>query len=132
MGEGFIFRPYISHEPRWLIRYSNYATGLTTEESWFDSRKSEEICLIIQSGHTGSGAHPKAYPMGIGGCFPGGEVKRPWGYADHSPPSSVKIKNEGNFNSISPYMASWCVQGRFYLLYLGRKGARSQVYRRSV
>jgi hypothetical protein len=42
---------------------------------------------------TGSGAHPASYPMGTGGSFPGGKA-RPGRDADHSPPSSAKVKNE--------------------------------------
>jgi hypothetical protein len=37
---------------------------------------------------TGSGAHPASYPMGTGG------KARPGRDADHSPPSSAKVKNE--------------------------------------
>jgi hypothetical protein len=40
---------------------------------------------------TGSGAHPSSYPMGTGSSFPG--IRRPGRKADHSPPSSAKIKN---------------------------------------
>jgi hypothetical protein len=39
---------------------------------------------------TGSGAHPASYSMGIGGSFL--EVKRPRREANHSPPSSAKVK----------------------------------------
>jgi hypothetical protein len=42
---------------------------------------------------TGSEAHPASYPMGTRGSFPGGEA-RPGRDADHSPPSSAKVKNE--------------------------------------
>jgi hypothetical protein len=42
---------------------------------------------------TGSGAHPASYPMGTGGSFPGGKA-RLGRDADHSPPSSAKVKNE--------------------------------------
>jgi len=38
----------------------------------------------------GSGAHPASYPMGTSGSFPGGTAAR--GRADHSPPSSAKVK----------------------------------------
>jgi hypothetical protein len=40
-----------------------------------------------------SGAHPASYPMGTGGSFPGGKA-RPGRDSDHSPPSSVEVKNE--------------------------------------
>jgi hypothetical protein len=42
---------------------------------------------------TGSGAHPAACTMGIGGPFPGGKA-RPGCDADHSPPSSAAVKTE--------------------------------------
>jgi len=35
---------------------------------------------------TGSGVHPASYPVDTGDSYPGGE-------ADHSPPSSAKLKN---------------------------------------
>jgi hypothetical protein len=39
---------------------------------------------------TGSGAHPPFYPLGTRGSFPG--VKQLGSEADHSPPSSAKVK----------------------------------------
>jgi len=39
---------------------------------------------------TGSGAHPTSYPMGTGDSFLG--VKWLGSEADHSPPSSAKVK----------------------------------------
>jgi hypothetical protein len=42
---------------------------------------------------TGPGAHPAPYPLGTGDSFPGGKA-RPGRDADHSPPSSAKVKNE--------------------------------------
>jgi hypothetical protein len=42
---------------------------------------------------TGSGAHPASCPMGTGEPFPGGKA-RPGHDADHSPPSSAKVKYE--------------------------------------
>jgi len=44
---------------------------------------------------TGSGAHSASYPMVTEGSFPG--VKRPDRQADHSPPSSVEVKNARSF-----------------------------------
>jgi hypothetical protein len=38
-------------------------------------------------------AHPASYRMDTGGPFPGGKA-RPGRDADHSPPSSAKVKNE--------------------------------------
>jgi hypothetical protein len=40
-------------------------------------------------------AHPASYPMGTGGSFSGGE-------ADHSPPSSPKVKNAWSYTSTPP------------------------------
>jgi hypothetical protein len=42
---------------------------------------------------SGSGAHPASNPMGTGGSFLGGKA-RPGRGADHSPQSSVEVKNE--------------------------------------
>jgi hypothetical protein len=51
---------------------------------------------------TGSGAHPASYPLVTRGSFPGGE-------ADHSPPSSVEVKNAWSYTS-TPHHTSmtWC------------------------
>jgi hypothetical protein len=40
---------------------------------------------------TGSGSHAASYPMGTRGSFLG--VKRPVSEADHSPSSSVEVRN---------------------------------------
>jgi len=40
---------------------------------------------------TGSKFHPASYPVGNRASFPG--VKRPGREADHSPPSSVELKD---------------------------------------
>jgi hypothetical protein len=42
---------------------------------------------------TGSGAHPASYSMGTSDSFSGGKA-RPGHDADHSPPSSAKVKYE--------------------------------------
>jgi hypothetical protein len=63
---------------------------------------------------TGSGAHPASYPMGTGGPFPGGEV-RPGRDADHSPPSSAKVKYEYELYLLSPHAPPWHVAGHLYL-----------------
>jgi hypothetical protein len=47
-----------------------------------------------------SGAHPASYPTGTRGSFPG--VKRPEREADHSPPSSVEVKNEWSYTFTPP------------------------------
>jgi hypothetical protein len=48
---------------------------------------SSNLCV-----HTGSGAHPASCTMSTWGPFPGGKA-RPGRDADHSPPSSVEVKN---------------------------------------
>jgi hypothetical protein len=54
---------------------------------------------------TGSGTHPASYTMGTRGSFPGGEVERE---ADHSPPSSVEIKNAWSYTSTPKYAFKAC------------------------
>jgi hypothetical protein len=49
---------------------------------------SSSLCI-----QTSSGAHPTSYPMGTGGPFLGGK-EQPGRDADHSSPSSAKVKNE--------------------------------------
>jgi hypothetical protein len=53
----------------------------------------------------GSGAHPASYPMGTKGSFPG--VKRPGREADHSPTSSVEVKEWMELYLHSPNTPSW-------------------------
>jgi hypothetical protein len=57
--------------------------SLTRAEDFYSS-------LCVQ---TGSEVHPASYPMGTGGPFSGGKA-RPGSDADHSPPSSAKVKYE--------------------------------------
>jgi hypothetical protein len=49
---------------------------------------------------TGFGAHPASYPMGTGALSLG--VKRLGRETDHSPPSSVEVKNARSYTSIPP------------------------------
>jgi hypothetical protein len=44
-------------------------------------------CFIFRVAHTGSGAHPSAYPMDISP-----EIKRPGREAEYSPPTSAEVK----------------------------------------
>jgi hypothetical protein len=55
--------------------------------------------------HNGSGAHQASCPMGTRGSFPG--VKRPGHEADHSPLSSVKVKEWLALYLHSPNTPSW-------------------------
>jgi len=50
---------------------------------------------------TSSGVHPTPYPMGAG-------IKWPWCEADHSPPSSAKVKNTCSYIPPLPHMSSCC------------------------
>jgi hypothetical protein len=56
---------------------------------------------------TGSDAYPASYPMGTGGSFPGGRVKRPGREADHSPPSSAEVKEYEKLYPQYPNTSSW-------------------------
>jgi hypothetical protein len=47
---------------------------------------------------TASGAHPAFYPMGTGGVLSPG-LKRPEREADHSPPTSAKVKKTWIYKS---------------------------------
>jgi hypothetical protein len=58
----------------------------------FDSRQWQGFS-VLHSAQTGSEAHSASYPMGTGGSFP--VVKRQVRESDHSPPSSVEVKNDG-------------------------------------
>jgi hypothetical protein len=57
----------------------------------------------------GPGAHPASYPMGTRGCDPG--VKRPGREADHSPPSSVEVKEWGELYFTPPIRLHGVVLG---------------------
>jgi hypothetical protein len=48
---------------------------------------------LLHNVQTSSEAYPATYPMGTGDSFPG--VNRQVYEADHSPPSSVEVKNGG-------------------------------------
>jgi hypothetical protein len=58
--------------------------------------------LCVQNG---SGAHPASYPMGTRGTSLG--IKRPGREADHSPPSSAKVKECVELHLHSPNTPSW-------------------------
>jgi len=49
---------------------------------------------------TSSGAHPASYPAGTGASFPG--VKQLESEADHSPPSTAKVKEAWNYTTTPP------------------------------
>jgi hypothetical protein len=64
-------------------------------------RQRQENFFSILCVQTSSGAHSVSYPMGTEGPFLGGKV-RPGHDADHSPPSSAKVKNEWELYLPSP------------------------------
>jgi hypothetical protein len=55
---------------------------------------------------TGPEAHPVSYPIGTGGALSLG-LKRPGLEADHSPPSSAKVKECVELYLHSPNTSSW-------------------------
>jgi hypothetical protein len=90
-------------EPEWLSQYSDW---LRVERSGFSSSilgAGQEFSLHHRI-QTGSEANPASYPVGTGVLSP--EVKRPWREADHSPPSSAKVKNAWRYTS-TPNTFSW-------------------------
>jgi hypothetical protein len=74
--------------------------GLNSPGSISDRRK---IVFHYQSVQTSSGTHPASYPMGNGDEFP--EAKRQGREADHSPPSSVEVKDGGGVPPLPPYVS---------------------------
>jgi hypothetical protein len=62
---------------------------------------------------TGYGAHPASYSKGAGDPFPGNKAQ-PGRDADHSPPSSAKVKNEWELYLLSPQAPPWHVVGQLY------------------
>jgi hypothetical protein len=68
-------------------------TELRARWPGFDCQQGMNFSLR-HSVQTGSWAHPASYPMGTGGSTPEG-VKRQGREADHSPPSSSKVKMHG-------------------------------------
>jgi hypothetical protein len=51
------------------------ATSWTTEGSEFESWYGQEFS-VLHVVHNGFGAHPASYPVGTGGCVPGGKAAR--------------------------------------------------------
>jgi hypothetical protein len=80
-----------------------YSDGLQAGWPGFDSLKGQGLSLL-QSVHTGSGAHPVSYTMGTGGGAISPGKKRPGREADHSPQSSAEIKKCWSYASILPYV----------------------------
>jgi hypothetical protein len=55
-------------------RYHNQAEGWTNKELWFNSQQVQENFSLLQTVHTGSGAHPTSYSMGTEYCLPMGQA----------------------------------------------------------
>jgi hypothetical protein len=73
------------------IMSAGTATGLTTEESWFDSRQ-KQVGFHSSTPATRISNSPSLLSNGYwGAACP--EVKRPEREADHSPPTSAEVKN---------------------------------------
>ena len=62
--------------------YSDWATGLMTDESWFDCRQGQGVVSAPQNVHTNCGAHSASLQR-VPGISPDGAT--PY----HSPPSTV-------------------------------------------
>ena len=72
-------------------------TSYGTDKSGFESGQEEDIFCSLRPPTQG----PKPHIQTVPGVFPGG-VSRPGREADHSSPSSAKIKNEWNCTSDTP------------------------------
>jgi hypothetical protein len=90
---------------RYVLRWdSSVDLAMTrTGRPGFDSRQGQEI-FLLHSVQTGSGANPDSYPMGAGALSPG--VKWPRREADHSPPTSAAVNNDGAMLPL-PHTSSW-------------------------
>jgi hypothetical protein len=73
-------------------------------------------------------AHPASYPLGTGALSQG--VKWLGNEADHSPPSSAKVKNAWSYTSTPPYIfMAWClVKYRIHLHGVVLCYAQGQLY----
>jgi hypothetical protein len=59
------------------------------------------VWVPVESRIFSSGVHPTSYSMGSGGFLPWGKVTGP--EAEHSPPTSAKVKKIWIYTSIPPY-----------------------------
>jgi hypothetical protein len=95
--------------------FSWYASGtrtLISRAGLPNGQSSSPGCskIFLHSVQTGSGTHSASYPLGTGGAISPG-AKRPGLEANHSPPSSAKVKNTWIYTSIPPY----ALQEKLYL-----------------
>jgi hypothetical protein len=70
----------------------------------FDSRQGQEIFLFSIASRPALGPNQLLIQWVSGGCSPG--VKQPECEADHSPPSSAEVKNDGVIPPL-PSTPSW-------------------------
>jgi hypothetical protein len=84
-----------------------YSAGLRPVWSAVRAPKCSGNFSLHHRVQTGSGANPAFFPMGTRVAFLG--VKRPGHEADHSPPTSAKVKNAGAIPPLSQYaFKAWC------------------------
>ena len=67
---------------------------------WDSNPSRERGFSLHQNVQTDSGTHAAPYSVGIGTSFRRG--KQPMSETDHSPPSSVEVKNEWRYISTPP------------------------------
>jgi hypothetical protein len=91
-------------EPEWRSRYSDMATGWTTEGLEFESRWEQEYSLF-RVVDTGSGVSQPPIQWAPGALYPG--VKRQGREADHSPPATAEVKKI-LIHTFTPHMPSRC------------------------
>jgi hypothetical protein len=90
--------------------------GLDDRRSRFDPQQRQEVFSYNPCVQTSSEVHPASCPVGTGGPFPGVKAQ-PERNADHSPPSSVEVKNEQELYLLSPLRLHRCVVGLLYFTY---------------
>jgi len=93
---------------------------LKTEEHHFDSCNGLQIFLFFSNMQIGSWVHTASCSIGTTALSL--EIKQPKHEADHSPPSSVEVKNEWNYASAPPICLYGTVRDNFganYYIWLG-------------
>jgi hypothetical protein len=81
-----------------------------TEKTGFNSRPKQGTSLLHRF-QTGPGAHPASYTVGSRDYYLG--ENRPAREANHSPPSSVELKNAQRYTSTPQYIfMAWCLINR--------------------
>jgi hypothetical protein len=94
-----------------------YSAGLRAGWSGDRAPAEDRNFSVHHRVQTGSEAHPASYTMGTRAVSL--EVKQPGREADHTPPSSAKVKNAWNYTSTSAIrLHAWCsveAQEQFYL-----------------